>query len=281
MTTSTAEFDELAALIPKAVAASKKLLNDFTVAPTTTNEKLFALIVLCELVRKAESVSAMATARAYSGINIVLRAAIENYVDLVNLIAYPQHYPDYMVYLSLNQQRSSLQAMLDNPSSPFAQSIATQSTAMYGHSVEQALAMIKTQLEAGGKNLPRQFRERGDKTRKVDTREKLRFDLAGKNNEYDAVYRLLSNHVHGRLAVMLDGIRHEDTVRWPPREPDASPVGVDSMCAVLLESSLRIARKYQKPMAQLRNLKRERDSIIGQHVERMRKKYQQAEQKPQ
>jgi hypothetical protein len=42
----------------------------------------------------------------------------------------------------------------------------------------------------------------------VITSVKYRFKLAEQEREYDAVYRQLSNNVHGRLAVMLDGIRH-------------------------------------------------------------------------
>ena len=214
------EFDELTSLLSEAIAQAKRLMNRFKIAPRTKRHKSFAQIVLCELVRKAESVEAMANAKAYSGVNIVVRAAFENYVDLLNLLKYPNHYPDYMTYLSFEQNRSYLQAMLDSPSSPFAKSISHFSVTTYGEPLGITLANTKKDLDAIRQALPSQFLEKRRKssTPKVNTSTKLRFKVAERENEYDGAYKLLSYHTHGALAVLLDGIRKGNELQWPPAE---------------------------------------------------------------
>ena len=133
------EFDQITAVLSKVIREARRLLERFKVAPKTKRYKLFALIVLNELVRKCESVEAMARASAYSGINVVTRAAFENYADLLNLFKYKDAYPDYMLWAACNQDRSFLQAITEKPTE-FAQSFELGAKTSLGRTPSEMLA---------------------------------------------------------------------------------------------------------------------------------------------
>lgn len=120
------EYEELVRhteLLVRAMAETKRLLVRFKVVPQTRLPKLFALIVLNEMMRKCDSVVAMSKAAAWSGISSVTRSAFESYADLVNLLLEKEDYANYMMWSSLNQQRSQFQSMIDHPDSRYTGSL--------------------------------------------------------------------------------------------------------------------------------------------------------------
>lgn len=248
------DFDQFTAVLSRAIAEAQRLLPRLKVTPETKKYELFALIVLNELVRKCESVEAMAHASAYSGIDVVTRAAFENYADLLNLFKYKDAYPDYMVWASCNQQRSFLQPIIEEPTE-FAKSYETDAKALFGQTPREMLAYMKQQMDAIEQTLPATFK---DKNGKVQNRGKLRFELANKVNEYNVFYRHLSSPAHGRLSAMIEGIMHSDAIQWPPAELVTRPlVAIDSLCAILIDSCIFVAKKFNKPDAPLKKIARE------------------------
>ena len=252
------EFDEIAAVLSNVIRESKRLLTRFKVAPRTKRYKLFALIVLNELFRKCESVEAMAHASAYSGINVVTRAAFENYADLLNLFKYKDAYPDYMLWAACNQDRSFLQPITEKPTE-FAQSFELGAKTSLGRTPSEMLAETLQQMDAIEQVLPAAFKDRNGKVQKRDI---LRFELAGKVDEYNSLYRHLSHGAHGRVGAMLEGIMHGDEIQWPPTDPVTRPlVAIDCLSAILIESCGRVAKKFNKPDAPLKKLAKEHAAI--------------------
>jgi len=202
----------------------------------------------------------MARASAYSGINVVTRAAFENYADLLNLFKYQDTYPDYMVWATFNQHRSFLQSITEKPTK-FAQAFETSAKESFRSTPSKMLANTKQQMDAKEQALPATFK---DKNGKVQKRDMLRFELADKVDEYNALYRHLSGGAHGRLSAMLEGIMHGNAIHWPPADPVIRPlVAIDCLCAILLESCGRVAQKFNKPEAPLKKIAKEHSAIRG------------------
>lgn len=255
-------FDQFTPVLSSAITEAQRLLQGFKVAPRTKNYKLFALIVLNELVRKCESVKVMAHANAFSGINILTRAAFENYADLLNLFKYKDAYPEYMIWASFNQQRSFLQPITEEPTK-FAKSYETGAKASFGQTPSEMLASMKQHMDEIEQALPDAFK---DKNGKIPRRDMLRFELANKVHEYNILYRHLSGAAHGRLSAMIEGIMHSDAIQWPPAELVTRPlVAIDSLCAILIESCITVAKKFNKPDAPLKKLAREHAEIRDTH----------------
>lgn len=254
-------FDQFVAVLSKAIAEARRLLFSFKVAPRTKQYKLFALIVLNELVRKCESVEAMAKARAYAGINAVVRAAFESYADLINVLKYKGDYVNYMVWASFNQGRSRLEPMTAAKPSKFAEPFGVAMKETLGQTPVELLADTRRNMDAIAQLLPARFK---DKNGKVQKRDVLRFELADKVDEYDVLYRHLSSGAHGRISAVVEGIVHGDTIRWPPSDPVNLPwMAIDSLCAMLLESSGRLAKRFNRPEGAIKELAREHAAIRG------------------
>lgn len=250
------QFQEIAEVLRDTIRQSRQLLEKrFKIAPKTKRYKLFILIVLTELVRKCESVDAMAKANTHSGINAVTRSAFESYADLLNLLKYKDDYADFMIWVSHNQQRSFLQPMTGDKKSGFSDAFAMSMKESTGESPDQ---MLLQTLEAMGEleqNLPDIFK---NKHGKVQTRDMLRFELANKADAYNLLYRHLSGGAHGRLSAMLEGIATDDgEIQWPPSDSTTPPlVAMDSLCAMLIETSGVVAKQFQKPEAPFKQLAR-------------------------
>lgn len=254
-------FDEFVAVLSKAIAEARRLLLSFKVVPRTREYKLFALIVLNELVRKCESVDAMAEAGAYGGINVVVRAAFENYADLINIFKYKSDYVNYMIWASFNQGRSRLEPMTAANPSRFVEPFKVAAKETVGKTPGEMLADTRRNMEFVAQVLPARFK---DKNGKVQKRDVLRFELADKVDEYDILYRHLSSGAHGRVSAMVEGIMHGDAIHWPPSDSVNPPwIAVDSLCAMLLESCERMAKPFNRPEGSLKRLAREHAAIRG------------------
>ena len=253
-----AEFEAHIDMLSEVIGQAHRLFDRFKIAPNSKNKKIFALISLNEILRKCESVVAMARADSWAGIVVVGRSAFESYADLLNCLSFGDDYADYMVWMSLKQQRSLFQTIGDNPDSIYHQSIDTLLKTK-GRGVKKVTAETNQQLDELAKNLPDIFK---DKNGDVIGRGQFRFELAAKADEYDALYRRLSASAHGRVSDMLDGIMVGDDIHWPPCKPTSPPlVAADCLCAILLESCGRIANAYKKPDVPLKALVRKRDKL--------------------
>lgn len=245
------EFDAHIEMLSKAIRQARRLFNQFKIAPRTENKKLYALITLNEIVRKCESVEAMARADAWAGIGSVTRSAYESYADLRNCVTFGNDYANYMTWMSLKQQLSMFQTVGANQDSGYFQGIEAYLKTK-GQTMQQVCRETKKQMEEIAAMLPKRFKDRNGK---VIGRDSFRFELAGQRKEYDALYRRLSAGAHGRISDMLDGILVNNDFQWPPGKPTEPPlVAVDCLCAMLLESCIRIARAYRKAQAPLKKL---------------------------
>lgn len=245
------EFDAHIDLLSAVIGQARRLFNCFRIAPRTTNKKLFALIILNEMVRKCESVEAMARASTWAGIVAVTRSAFESYADLVNCLAIGDDYADYMSWMSLKQQRTFFQTGSEYPNSRYFPAIEATLKAK-GRTMKTVIAETDQQMDKIARRLPDRFK---DKNRKVIRRDQFRFELAGKIDQYNMLYRRLSASTHGRVSDMLEGIMVGNEFQWPPGKPTEPPlVAADCLCAILLESCGRIARAYKKPDAPFKAL---------------------------
>jgi Family of unknown function (DUF5677) len=250
-------FEALTTVLSTAIAASKRLLLEFHFKQASF-QKQHVLIVFYALIRKAESIEAMAIAKKPSGISIVVRSALENYIDFLNLLRYGDHYAQYFQYLADEQDRSYFQWMIDNPESDYSQSAAKHSLSTMNQPMESHLAEIRERMASTRSRLPERFLTR----RGVNTSTMFRFQLAERDNEYGGVYKFLSHHTHGVIGPLLEGIVEGDELQWPPIEPEPSITYIDSMCGLLPDAGLRLAKKYRKPVAPLRAAKRERQRVL-------------------
>lgn len=243
-----AHIDIVSRTIPPALA----LLRSFKIAPATTNKRLFTLITLNEIVRKCRSIEAMAHPDKWAGIVPVVRSVFESVADLRNLLTLGDEYASYMMWLSLNQQRTFFQGINSNTNSGYYAEIQAQLRSKY-QNVESVLADTATQMQEITDELPERYKgARG----KVKSGGMFRFQLAGLTDEYNVLYRRLSARSHGQVSDMLEGVLEGSGFRWPPGE-DAPPlVAADTVAAMLIESCGRVACAYRRPIAPFERLKR-------------------------
>jgi len=247
------EFEAHIDMLSEVIEQAHRLFDRLKIAPNSKNKKLFALITLNEMVRKCESVVAMARANAWAGVVVVTRSAFESYADLLNCLSFGDDYADYMAWMSFKQQRSFFQTISSTPDSKYHQSI-NKYLITKGGGVKKVAADTNRQLDELANKLPDNFK---DKRGSVIGRDQFRFEIAGLTDEYNALYRRLSASSHGRISDMLDGIMVGDDIHWPPVKPTEPPlVAADCLCAMLLESCIRVAKAYKKLGAPLKALAR-------------------------
>lgn len=247
------EFETHIDMISEVIGQAHRLFDRLKIAPNSKNKKRFALITLNEVVRKCESVVAMARANAWAGVVVVARSAFESYADLLNCLSLGDDYADYMTWMSFKQQRSLFQTISESPDSKYLQSI-NKFLITKGGGVKKVIAETSQQLDELANKLPDNFK---DKRGCVIARDQFRFEIAGLTDEYNALYRRLSASSHGRISDMLDGIMVGDEIHWPPDKPTEPPlVAADCLSAILLESCIRVAKAYKKPVAPLKVLAR-------------------------
>jgi hypothetical protein len=264
------ELDDILPLLERTVSATKKLCEGTQIAPRSKHEKLYVLITLYEIARKGDSVVALAQARADSGIPIVVRAAFENYVDIVNLLRHKATYVAYMQYLSWRQQRSLFQSALDNPESSFSKSLVKIGLDEHETAIEPMIQKIDAEMADEKRRLAPEYMQKNrkptDPSAKVETSEKHRFVLSGNADAYDFVYRHLSASVHGRMTAMLRGVVSDEGIVWPPGVDDDAPIAsVDIVTAMILESAFRVGRRYSKNVSQLVALQNDRERILSRY----------------
>lgn len=241
-------------ILGDACNAGRITLKQCRVAPRTKNQKLLLLVALNELIRKCESVLAMLCDDAWAGIGTVSRSAFETYADIRNLLARGEPYVDYMMWMSLEQQRSGLQGFINYPECNYTKSIEATTKSKYGKSLSEIIDDTKESMKNLSDRLPEEYKNKNGEVLKRDFQ---RFELAGLAEEYNVLYRRLSGGVHGRVSDMVDGILARDKIVWPPDvRPDPPLAAVDCLCAILLEATGRICRALDKTDAHVKPIVR-------------------------
>jgi hypothetical protein len=260
------DFDRL---LTRAIRAAWQVWNSVPWSKRLRFEKMLAILVMRELLRKAESVHAMSTLSAPGGIDVVVRSAFETFADLSNLLQRGATYAAYMQYQSWEQQRSVFQAVLNFPNSPFSKSIATTGQAENGIDIATMLTVVKTEQQKSRARLTADYmdgnREPSDAKARVASSDRHRFVLAGLLHEYECVYRHLSNSAHGRVGTMLNGLVEGDEVVWPPGAERHATASVDLMAGMVLDAGKRFGRRYRKRVASLAAIQRERQDLLVRH----------------
>lgn len=241
------------AVLKGTIAEAHKLLRQLKMVRRSKPVKAYSLLVLNDLTRKCESIVAMAESKSQRGIDIVARSCFESYVDLINLLQFSDEYTVFMQWLSNRQQISFMQAFVQKRSK-LSESYERQAQQIFGKALAGVLKDIKSETASLEQQMASRFKDRNGK---VQRRDRLRFELAQHDEEYDSLYRTLSIAVHGNVAGMLEGIADRGTVQWPPREPANEPIAsLDSVCRMLLTSTRRLAKRYKKPVAPINRLVR-------------------------
>jgi len=263
------QHSDFSTILGGLVKESRLMLDSFQIVSRTSGLKLTGLVLLNEIVRKAESVHHLFDSKNYAGIEIIVRSALENYVDVENLFRYPDTYIYYMQFLSLEHQRKSLQSAVNNPSSPFSQSLSELAPAEMGAPLGEMLSRTKNELEDVKTLLTRQYikgkRRASESGATVDTRARHRFVLSDSVDEYEAMYGALSAAVHGRISSMLNGVVLGERIVWPPEEAAPPYKEIDLMSIIVYLSCYRVGRKYRRPVTKLNNLRKERDLVLRTH----------------
>jgi len=248
------ELEIFGKILADACSAGKITLKHCRVARRTKDEKLLMLVSLNELIRKCESVLAMLRDDAWAGIGTVSRSCFETFADIRNLAARGRPYSDYMLWMSLEQERSGLQGILNHPESNYSVSMEERTKSKYGKTLSQIIEDTKSTMNSIADSLPEEYKDKNGGVLKSDFQ---RFELADLVTEYNVLYRRLSGGAHGRVSDMVDGIVEEDGIVWPPDElPDPPLAAVDCLCAILLEATGRVCKSLGKTNAHVKPIVR-------------------------
>lgn len=246
------EFDGIIERLSKTIVAGRRLLDQFKVAPRTKNKKLFLLVTLNELIRKSESVIAMARDYAWAGVGTVVRSGFETYADIHNLTRHGEDYVNYMIWMSFNQQLSSFKGFTKFPESGYAAAFEAGLRANRGVSIEHLIQQTEAEMDFYASKLPDAYKTRRGA---VHSRGRFIFELAGIEAEYEIIYRRLSGSAHGRVSDIVDGISVGDEIKWPPAKKLSPPlVATDSLCGMLIESCKTVAKALRKSDVPFRSL---------------------------
>jgi len=248
---NAAQLKSEIAILRDTIGAAQHLLQSTNIVVRTTPQKRLALLVFHDLTKKADAVHELAAAGKSAGLEIIARSAFENFVDLLNLYRHPDHYPGYLLYLLAEGQRKGLQALVNNPDSPYSRSIRDQAPKTLGLTIEQMLEDVKLEKKQYERKLTAQFRVSNKKKkvtqRNVDTTVKLRAKLAGKSHEYESMYRMYSRPAHADIGSMLSSVIRGDEFVWPPIDTPPSSMAIDLATRMLIEGSILIAKKMTRP----------------------------------
>lgn len=252
------EFKRRLAFLKSATAQARRLLRELKMARRSKPVKRYTLLVLNDLTRKCESIVAMAESKSRRGIDVVARSCFESYVDIINLFQFGDEYTVYMEWRSNRQQLSSMQPFVRRRSkiSDFYERQAQQ---LFGKNLASVVEDIKSEMAILEKKMASRYKDRNGN---VQRRDRLRFELAQHDEEYDQVYRTLSFAVHSNVAGMLEGIADRGTVTWPPGEPANEPIAsLNEVSKMLLISTRHLARRYKKPVGPINRLIRQLEEI--------------------
>lgn len=253
-------------ILKQSIKAARNLIDSLTVVQRTQPHKRFVLIILHDLVKKAEAVQILAEANHCQGMELIVRTAFENTLDIINVYQYPNEYPSYLLYNSILQQRKGLQAALDYPDSPFSKTLIDGAPKKLGMTVEEMKAQINSDLDEMRGSLNRRFmkgqREPSAPRAQVATRTEDKANWAGKSDQYNSIYRLYSRSAHSDIGPMFNAVFKGKELTWPPRDLPPSAMAIDLMTMFVLDSAKKVAKKQKRPVSRFNQIERERDDEV-------------------
>ena len=256
------------AILRQAINASRNLINSVNVVPGTSRQKRLALLVFHDLAQKCDAIHTLCANGNAVGPEIIGRSAFENFVDLTNIYRHPDLYVDYLLYVSADQQRRALQAILNTPESPYSRSIIDAAPTELGLTVQQMLDATKSELQDHKALLTTQYRRPNKKIpvkqRNVETSTRHRSRMAGMLHEYDSLYRLYSRPAHGDIGSMLGSFISGNNFVWPPLDVPPSTLPVDLALRMLIDSGKLLARKLRRPNVRFRDVEKKRNDWAAQ-----------------
>jgi hypothetical protein len=259
------QVDTLTKLLRSSVEVGYRFIKRIRITPRSKDQKRMSMLIYNNLIQKGDSVLTLVDAEKAVGIEVIARSAFENYIDLINLFKHRSDYLQYVMYMSSDQQERSIQNLIKNRQSPFSESIIRSMPEQLGITIEQSLEMVKEEKSEFRSGLSRVYTD-GNKPiseprARVNTSVRLRGELAGKLDEYESLYRVLSRSTHSDFVSMLRGVFKGDGYVWPPEAPQPSLFVIDSVTMMIQETTEILAKKLRKPFPAVRKLIKERQQL--------------------
>lgn len=255
----------LTELLRSSINISNRFINHIDVTPRTKPQKRMSMLMYNNLVQKGESILTLVDGEKAVGIEVIVRSAFENYIDIINLFRHRPQYLQYVFYMSSTQQVRGIESMIENRQSPFSRSVIDNMPRELGITIEQALEMAKEEKQLHKTQLSKLYTD-GNKPvsaprSRVNTSMKLRSELAGKLDLYESMYRVFSRSTHADVMGMLKGVVNEQGFVWPPEPPRPSVLVVNMMTKMLLETTEVLAEKLRKPFPAVKKLTAEHQRL--------------------
>ncbi|GEM_PF-5512809 len=241
---------QLLADLQLAIKAQRELLDSFKVARKSNVTKVYMLLLVHGINRKAIGALSLYQHDHYDAAGPIIRSAISLYIDFLNTSKHDD-YPLYLDYLSGNHWKKSLTAHQQSPDSPYSQAIAD---AAADHQLENLDNMIADQDQRLQK-IKAKLSDKYYNGNKIDTSEYRKFKLANKLREYDGLYRMLSRNVHGNIDSLVGRLDEDMFWCWPPLPEKASKVEISLLLDVIIDSTLILSKEYRKKVAHIRQLR--------------------------
>lgn len=256
---------ELTELLRASVNVGYSFVQHVKITRRSKDQKRMSMLIYNNLIQKGDSVLALVDAEKAVGIEVIARSAFENYIDLINLFKHRSDYLQYVRYMSSDQQERSIKNLIKNRQSPFSESIIRSMPERLGITIEQSLEMVKEEKSEFRSGLSRVYTD-GNKPIseprvRVNTSVRLRSELAGKLDEYESLYRVLSRSTHSDFVSMLRGVFQGEGYVWPPEAPQPSLFVIDSVTMMIHETTEILAKKLRKPFPSVNKLIKERQQL--------------------
>lgn len=255
----------LTELLRASVKVGHRFVKHVKITPGSKNQKRMSMLIYNNLIQKGDSILTLIDTEKAVGMDVVARSAFENYIDLINLFKHRPDYLQYVEYMSSAEQERSIRSLIKNRQSSFSKSIIRGLPGQSGITIEESLEMVNEEKSDFRSRLSRVYTDGNkpisDPKARVNTRVRFRSELAGKLDEYESLYRVLSRSTHSDFVGMLRGVFKGDGYVWPPEPPQPSLFVIDSMTMMIHETTEILARKMRKPFPAVKKLIKQREQL--------------------
>ena len=252
-------------LLHASVKTGYRFVKHVKITPGSRDQKRMSMLIYNNLIQKGDSILTLADTEKAVGMEVITRSAFENYIDLINLFKHRPDYLQYVKYMSSAEQERSIRNLIKNRQSSFSKSIIGDLPGLFGITIEESLEMVKEEKSDFRSRLSRVYTDGNkrisDPKTRVNTRVRFRSELAGKLEEYESLYRVLSRSTHSDYVGMLRGVFKGDGYVWPPEAPQPSLFVIDSMTMMIHESTEILAKKMRKPFPAVKKLIKQREQL--------------------
>ncbi len=256
---------KLTELLRASVKVGYRFVEHIKIMPRSKDQKRMSMLIYNNLVQKADSIRTLVDAEKAVGMEVIARSAFENYIDLINLFKHRPDYLQYVKYVSSDQQERGIKNLIKNRESPFSRSVVGGLPGQFGITIEESMEMVTGEKLDFRSRLSKVYTD-GNKSifeprARVNTSVRFRSELAGKLDEYESLYRILSRSTHSDFVGMLRGVFKGDGYVWPPEAPQPSLFVIDSVTMMIHETTETLARKMRKSFPAVKKLIKEREKI--------------------